>query len=383
MKFKNAYLKEIFIYGMLFILFSFSWSIIAPNLFDNYPVYHPSSRALEVGISFLHFSVYNIIFNIFIILYFFTLIYISIFTWTKKEYKLIKKIIFISLLLVIVTSFSQILSPIFGTLDITKYFWTIVVRKFKYVSIGGFLPIPRIQGTFVEPSNLAPFLTGFYSFYLYNSLRKNNFIDIFLTLVIFIFIILSASTTAYISLMIMTFLVVMNLSSIKLSTYNMKLNKKNFFSLSIGIFVVFFSFIIVVYFIIGFQNFLTLINLYFLNKPESGSFKIRIASDLHALEIFAKTFGLGVGLGSNRSSSFLPYLLSQLGIIGTILFGIFITKILIFCYRSLRGTEYFSYFFFIPAALVAQLVAYPDITNPTLWQFIYLSFLVSLIVGDI
>ncbi len=57
------------------------------------------------------------------------------------------------------------------------------------------------------------------------------------------------------------------------------------------------------------------------SKVDSTSYGARTQSDLEALSLIADTFGLGVGLGSTRSSSLWPYLVASIGPIGTALFA--------------------------------------------------------------
>jgi hypothetical protein len=56
-----------------------------------------------------------------------------------------------------------------------------------------------------------------------------------------------------------------------------------------------------------------------LEKGASGSALARFSADASAIRITAQTWGLGVGLGSNRPSSLVAALLSQVGIIGFVL----------------------------------------------------------------
>jgi hypothetical protein len=380
-KFKDKNLKGISIYGGLFTLFAIVWSYLAPIIFAGYPVYPPAlgiDFSAVYGPSPLRFSVYNIALSGYILLYFFTLMYISILTWTKKDLIIIGRIIVVCLFIVILTSISQVFNYIFGTLDITKYVYTVTTRELSYSLIGNFLPIPRIQATYFEPSMLAPFLVGLYSYYLYYTFTKVNCINMFFTIFILLIILLSTSTTAYFSLLIMTFLILLYLNAVKILKFNIKIRKKNVLLLFIGTFLLALTTITAISLTIGLHKFIDLIDIYVINKSETASFINRTTADLHALNLFFNTYGLGVGLGSNRPSSLLPYLLSQLGIVGTSLFIIFIVKISVFCYKALRDTEYFGFFFLIPSVLINQLIAYPDITNPTLWQFIYVVLIISL-----
>jgi len=58
-----------------------------------------------------------------------------------------------------------------------------------------------------------------------------------------------------------------------------------------------------------------------LEKAGTASALARLGADGYALALVGKTYGLGVGLGSNRPSSFLAALVSQVGIIGLVLFA--------------------------------------------------------------
>lgn len=59
------------------------------------------------------------------------------------------------------------------------------------------------------------------------------------------------------------------------------------------------------------------------NKTGSTSFQQRSFADYLALQIFVKTHGIGIGLGSHKANSLLLTLLSNTGFIGVLLFGAF------------------------------------------------------------
>jgi len=380
-KLRDKSLKNIIIYGLIFALFTVVWSFLAPIIFVDYPVYPP-----ELGIDFsaihgpspLRFSIYNIAFSSYILLYILTLIYILILNWTKKDLIIIKWLLNICLFIVFITSISQVLNHIMGTLDITKFLYTITTREFKYSLIGDFLPLPRIQATYMEPSMLAPFLIGLYSYFLHRTFVDFNYMNLLLTIFILFIILLSTSTTAYISLPIMTILVLFYFKPIRISNFNVYIKIKNIISLLVLFLLIILILTCIIFITVGMNNVINMIDFYLFRKTETQSFSSRITADLHALSLFFKTYTFGVGLGSNRPSSLLPYLLSQLGIIGTYLFFMFIGKIIYFSYKTLKGTEYFSFFFLIPSVIITQLIAYPDITNPTLWQFLYVNLIISL-----
>jgi hypothetical protein len=97
------------------------------------------------------------------------------------------------------------------------------------------------------------------------------------------------------------------------------------------------------------------------------SFVHRLAADAYALSLVGTTYGLGVGLGSNRPSSLLAALVSTVGIPGTILF----TTCLYYIFRSLpRRSDPPSVhitFWALVALSIAEAISVPDITFPAFW----------------
>ncbi|CAB3758221.1 O-antigen ligase family protein [Paraburkholderia solisilvae] len=63
-----------------------------------------------------------------------------------------------------------------------------------------------------------------------------------------------------------------------------------------------------------------------LAKADSDSGVERTAWNMQAIKNFIDTFGMGVGVGSSRASSFLLVTLSNLGVLGTTCFGLFVAR---------------------------------------------------------
>jgi hypothetical protein len=113
-------------------------------------------------------------------------------------------------------------------------------------------------------------------------------------------------------------------------------------------------------------------------KSESLSYQDRLASDRRAVGILSDTGGLGVGLGSNRPSSFLTWLLSNAGVVGSGLFILAFASLL----RRARWWASASVLSerkraLISAAmwalaihLVAKAISQPDLAFPTLWVWV-------------
>lgn len=101
-------------------------------------------------------------------------------------------------------------------------------------------------------------------------------------------------------------------------------------------------------------------------KSASDSAVSRFAADIRALHVMLDTWGLGAGLGANRASSFATTLLSNVGVLGTLLFGVA-------CVRLWRGVQFRSapaVWLALLALLLAKIAAEPDLSTPLLWILI-------------
>ncbi|HEV2247671.1 MAG TPA: hypothetical protein VGW37_13550 [Terriglobia bacterium] len=110
-----------------------------------------------------------------------------------------------------------------------------------------------------------------------------------------------------------------------------------------------------------------------LGKLHSGSLVGRVLSDAFAMRIFLNTYGLGAGLGSNRPSSFITYLLSNVGLVGCVLFGIFIARMLAAlrdACRAERTTELRFVFWMTIGWLVAMVLSVPDLSFAPFWAIL-------------
>jgi hypothetical protein len=105
-----------------------------------------------------------------------------------------------------------------------------------------------------------------------------------------------------------------------------------------------------------------------LSKTDSGSFFNRIAADVFALQLLPRTYWLGVGLGSNRASSLLPTLLSNVGAAGVLVFAVFCVKLF------LKLPKEYAWLKWAALALFLNMcISVADVTMPTLWLPILLA----------
>ncbi|WP_324012310.1 hypothetical protein [Microbacterium sp. JZ37] len=101
-----------------------------------------------------------------------------------------------------------------------------------------------------------------------------------------------------------------------------------------------------------------------IDKLGSESFEKRNASNANSWSVMLDSFGLGVGLGSDRPSSLFFLLLSSVGVIGIILFLRGIGGYALVGMRD-PGRQPLVWAFL--AQVIAMLVAKPDISAPAFW----------------
>jgi len=118
-------------------------------------------------------------------------------------------------------------------------------------------------------------------------------------------------------------------------------------------------------------------------KLESSSASTRIYWNYKSLLAFWDTWGLGIGMGSSRSSSLIVSIISQFGVIGTIIFGALVGYMLqgLSGLKALRnGTETFAIASGARAAAFGSLITASlsgDSADPGVVFFISLAVLFS------
>jgi hypothetical protein len=119
----------------------------------------------------------------------------------------------------------------------------------------------------------------------------------------------------------------------------------------------------------------SLLSIVLVNKLQTSSATHRFASVYHSGNIFLQSFGLGVGLGSDRALSSAAYILANLGIIGVVLFVYLLWQLYALGKRrnptGVEGRQERIWFEALGWALVVQLLAMiesgAEITGPSLW----------------
>lgn len=112
------------------------------------------------------------------------------------------------------------------------------------------------------------------------------------------------------------------------------------------------------------------------NKVDTVSFGARAALDAYTIKLLIDTYGAGVGLGSNRPATLGAYLIGNVGVIGTILFVLYIYRLfsrLITLSRRPGAGSYVMVTWMLAGILIAQSIALPDLSWPPLWAVLILA----------
>ena len=221
----------------------------------------------------------------------------------------------------------------FGIVDaIGKYGMNLDVLSFlrsaKYAmltddSVLGFF---RLVGTYPEASGFAFASAGYIAFaltlWLYG---RGRTVWPLLSLALIILLGLSTSSTGYVFLTI---------AVLAIGGFVLGQVARNRFFASTLVLVAFVGILATVGLVVlvvnetAFDSFAALIDRMVFNKLGSQSAAERFMWNRQNMANFTDTFGVGVGLGSSRSSSWLLALVSQVGVIGSALFGLFLFLVL-------------------------------------------------------
>lgn len=194
--------------------------------------------------------------------------------------------------------------------------------------------VPRIQGPFSEPAALAFYLSGVLFCCLWLGMRGCRVMHSSLLLVLSLgAMLLSTSTTGF-AVLLISILLLPAYAALSGQTRCAIRGAK-----AAAVIIVGAGFVAVLAVLLKpdlFQAFNTILDTT-LAKGSSDSFVDRTALDAAALSTIGPTYGLGVGWGSFRPSSFLPGLVANGGIPGVILVLWFVFRVI---YGTVRGNTY-------------------------------------------
>ena len=227
--------------------------------------------------------------------------------------------------------------------------------------------LPRASGSFMEASQISRYCVPFFAFYLYLSFFAPKYTyPLWGVLMSAIGIILSFSSVGLLSL-IATLIAIffMNIMHFLSGKKNNLLKKRQFYAIVIifvsgGLIFVFAgTFVAKVFELLIFE------------KINTKSFYARTGSDLIVINTFFQSYGLGVGLGSVRPSSFIASLLGQVGIIGSVLFFSYGLSLFLVIKRFDNKIYGNSIFFAIFLEIIARSIGGPDLSEMALWPWLF------------
>jgi hypothetical protein len=385
---KNKFLYLLFLFVFLSILSAF----FLPILFKGMKVLIPrksiggcisnSNCLLEITISNIGQACY-ICLNALVIM--FLISYIS---------KIKKSILFmisqINIIVVIILAFWFRLHC-YGKLKFpSNIFYTNPTYGFPFAC-------PRVNGPFLEPSFLGAFISAsviaIISYILWLLFFRKierpedyfyKYIAVFYSLILlflsFIILTFTRSTTGYGSFVISMFLLIMLFSFKLYSLKKLKKGRVKSWKDFIYIFFKILLLILVIFYVgwgitekLGWKSSLLNSVLYEKTLAYVKLTNPRAKADIFSFRLFLKTYGLGVGLGSNRPSSFIAYILSNLGLWGFVLFFGFLLRLYYLSFRliHLDGVLFFALFFSI-SMVVGMSFGVPDISFPPFWWSLFL-----------
>lgn len=222
----------------------------------------------------------------------------------------------------------------------------------------------RINGPMREPSDLGRILVSFFAFSSLSAIKgKNKIKYTIISILLMLLILMSTSSVGILVLFLL--LAAFCLIYLCKSVQGKGLFKINFVYASVV------CVCLLAFYALFFDQVNQIISRSILEKAGSESFRVRLSADTFSLGVAAETFMLGAGLGSNRPSGFLAYLLSNTGVIGLGLF-LYTVFLMISGYLAYRKDDAFLDLTFgtFMTCLVAKCFAGPDLSTEYFWVFL-------------
>jgi len=354
---------------LAFLAWSFASALIMPRLFAGMPVSLPRERGSGMDIVLgdlpaLRWSLSNLAQGVFLTLNIAAVLLAFQAVQTKSQVEHMGKALRWAVFIVVALGLLQQLAQWTGwsypyaVLNNNPYN-PLDVHPLDH-QIGSFM---RISSTFAEPMNSGSFLAAAASGLFASYLRGRRGTGRLLALLAVVLVLFeTASTTGYIALAVMLCLLLVHFNPFAKREFHVQPSfLRGWVVLALT------SLSIAGAAVVAVPSLSRAVYAMTVEKSGDMSFVSRVLVDANAFALFANTYGLGVGLGSNRPSSLIATLLSTVGIIGTTLFlGTLYTMIRQFPGRWAPSVLQAS-FWSLMGMLVAQSIGIPDLNRPVLW----------------
>lgn len=352
------------------------WSVISafflPHLFSGTLVYDPRG-GIDSQVDTqtpLAYSFSNIGQAGYLIINFLILVYVNWKAWDWDSLQKCIKALHVASFVVVLVGLYQVVA-FWKELPFPDWFFNsnLGARQLAVYTLEG---VGRINSTFSEASILASYLASYIAFLVVLALGKQlGLLGFFMLVLSTICILLSTSSTGYVVLLILAIMVLFQFLLVPLVT-RASLTKLSMVQSTLILILVMASVITIgIAYNAGYGEALYKATI---GKADTGSYANRGSSNWFTLNILLETWGFGVGLGSNRPSSFLAWLASNVGILGLILFIMAYAKLLLvnknikqlLSDRRERITL-LALQWGLATHLIAKLISLPDLALPNLW----------------
>lgn len=362
--------KKFLLWIIYFFMVSFIGSLVLPFIFDNFPVYSPKlsideqyNNQTPLQFSFTHLNQ---------LIQLFTNALIVMAVWIQRVPPMFFiKVILFTFVIAIFLACWQLISNISGLYFPNDLFFSVIGWSIGNQQLAGsFL---RISSVFLEPSSFSVYLVGIFTFLLVWWIKRPGWI-VFLGMGLALFCMLTTlSTTAYLGIMLVILAALCGFGLLQL--LNGGWIDRTLFSIFLALVLMLW---LVLIFVTASSEFRTILDFVLLEKSAGDSFRARFEADIQSLVIMMKTYGFGLGLGSNRPSSFLAFLISNVGIPGLILFLLFIIGLSRQTLRSAKAMIDPTFYIFALAAvwavwavIFAKFFSQPDLSFAPMWIWIF------------
>jgi uncharacterized membrane protein YphA (DoxX/SURF4 family) len=221
----------------------------------------------------------------------------------------------------------------------------------------------RIMGTFSEPSGAGLALTPFYAGYLYEYyIGKSSALKVVIAATA---IGMVRSSSSLVAVVVLTIAI---LVFHPFYCFPWAIDRQRFKK---------FIFILGAALLVILSPISTAMKSYTLDKTDTLSYAHRIYSDMYSMQLFVNTHGVGVGLGSNRPSGFIPSLLSCVGLPGAILFALMVIQIM----RNARKESAWMCWA-VMGVLINMALGGPDLNQSVVWIFLALTAYCAVVPGE-
>jgi hypothetical protein len=184
----------------------------------------------------------------------------------------------------------------------------------------------RLNGPFSEPSALAYFFSGFLLYFWKRSRLHPTVLSTALVAVLIGAIFLSYSTTGYFVLAAFTAIAALDLMpSARLCLRVLRVTWRK---AAIAALLLLIMGGATVWTVDNWDRLVPILNVSLFEKDKTSSFAVRTGAEAMAVEVIASTVGIGIGLGSHKPNSLTLTLLSNVGVVGTALFLLFVVMLL-------------------------------------------------------